>query len=205
MKNKLTKQDLIDFEEDIANEFNAGNIKAPVHSHYGNEEQLIKIFKGVNPQDWVFSNWRSHFHCLLKGVPKDKLKQDIIDGKSITLCYPEYKVFSSAIVTGVIPIALGAAMTAYREKSDEHVWVFVGDMTSETGSFYECAKYAHAWDLPITFIVEDNGKSVCTDTNKIWNLSENTWEGMDGKNSNIIHYKYENKYPHAGFGKRIQF
>ena len=45
----------------------------------------------------------------MKGVPKDILKQDIIDGKSITLCYPEFRIYSSAIVTGNIPIATGAA------------------------------------------------------------------------------------------------
>jgi len=206
---KYEKDDLIKFEEDVCNEFNQGKIRAPVHLHNGNEEQVLKIFEHVNPQDWVFSTWRSHYHCLLKGVPKDLLKKDIMAGKSITLCYPEFKIFSSAIVTGIIPIALGAAMNAFRRKSDEHVWCFVGDMTAETGAFFEAAKYAVSWNLPITFVVEDNGKSVCTVTKEVWNHQESFWHDFGSLNpkndSKVYYYKYETKYPHAGGGKRIQF
>ena len=43
----LNKQDLIDFEENIAKEFNNSKIKAPVHLYSGNEEESIKIFKNI--------------------------------------------------------------------------------------------------------------------------------------------------------------
>jgi TPP-dependent pyruvate/acetoin dehydrogenase alpha subunit len=203
MKNLLTKQELIDFEQDIAETFNSGLIKAPIHLYSGNEEQMIDIFKNIDETDWVFCSWRSHYQCLLKGVPKDILKQDIIDGKSITLCYPEFKIYSSAIVTGNIPIATGAAFDIKRKAKHNHVWCFVGDMTSETGTFYENHKYAVNHDLPITYIVEDNGKSVCSDTLAVWNIEELSYSKKDIPK--VIYYKYETKYPHAGSGKRIQF
>jgi pyruvate dehydrogenase E1 component alpha subunit len=203
MKNLLTKQELIDFEQDIAETFNSGLIKAPIHLYSGNEEQMIDIFKNIDETDWVFCSWRSHYQCLLKGVPKDILKQDIIDGKSITLCYPEFKIYSSAIVTGNIPIATGAAFDIKRKTKHNHVWCFVGDMTSETGTFYENHKYAVNHDLPITYIVEDNGKSVCSDTLAVWNIEELSYSKQDIPK--VIYYKYETKYPHAGSGKRIQF
>ena len=203
MKNLLTKQELIDFEVDIADAFNSGLIKAPIHLYSGNEDQMINIFKNINEDDWLFCSWRSHYQCLLKGVPKDVLKQDIIDGKSITLCYPEFKIYSSAIVTGNIPIANGTAFDIKRKGKDNHVWCFVGDMTSETGTFYENHKYALNHDLPITYIIEDNGKSVCSDTLSVWNIEELTYSKKDLPK--IIYYKYETKYPHAGSGKRIQF
>ena len=44
------------------------------------------------------SSWRSHYHCLLKGVPEDRLFDDICQGKSITLLYPEFNIYTSAIV-----------------------------------------------------------------------------------------------------------
>jgi pyruvate dehydrogenase E1 component alpha subunit len=203
MENLFTVQELIDFETDIADCFNASQIKAPVHLYNGNEQQMIDVFKNVQPNDWLFCSWRSHYQCLLKGVPPALLKQEILDGKSITLCFPEYKVYSSAIVTGSIPIATGMALDIKRKKESNHVWCFVGDMTSETGTFYENHKYAVNHDLPITFVVEDNGKSVCTDTRKVWNLEEATYakEGIP----KIIYYQYQTKYPHAGAGKRIQF
>jgi len=199
----MTKEELIAFEEDIANEFNAGNIKAPIHLYFGNEEKIIDIFKRIRPQDWVLCTWRSHYQCLLKGVPKEEVKKEIMEGRSITLCFPEHKIFSSAIVTGIIPIGVGIAMAAKKLGKDEKVYVFVGEMTSETGSMHENVKYARAHNLPIHFIIEDNGKSVCTDTRETWNMSKLTYE--DVNDDYITYYKYETKYPHAGAGKRVQF
>jgi TPP-dependent pyruvate/acetoin dehydrogenase alpha subunit len=202
MKNLLTKEQLVDFETDIANCFNNAMIKAPIHLYDGNEEQMINIFKNVEPEDWVFCSWRSHYQCLLKGVPQEQLKQDILDGKSITLCYPKYNIYSSAIVTGNIPIATGAALDIKRKGGTNHVWCFVGDMTSETGTFFENWKYAVNHDLPITYVIENNGKSVCTETGKVWNTNELYFAKETRK---IIYYEYQTKYPHAGAGQRIQF
>jgi len=199
---KFTKQELIDFETEIADVFNSGEIKAPIHLYNGNENDLISVFEMIKDDDWVFCSWRSHYQCLMKGVPPSLLKKDIKEGKSITLCYPEYKIYSSAIVTGIIPIATGLALDLKRKKSESKVWCFVGDMTSETGTFFENWKYSVNFDLPITFIIEDNNKSVCTDTRKTWNCEKLFFE--DEKNK-IIYYKYESIYPHAGAGKRIQF
>jgi pyruvate dehydrogenase E1 component alpha subunit len=162
----------------------------------------IDVFKLIKDEDWVFCTWRSHYQCLLKGVPPETLRADILKGKSITLCYPEYKIYSSAIVTGSIPISTGVALDIKRKGEKGHVWCFVGDMASETGTFFENYKYALNHDLPITFVVEDNNKSVCTDTRKVWGSNVLAF----GKNENkIIYYQYESKYPHAGAGKRIQF
>lgn len=202
MKDLLTKEQLVAFETDIANCFNNAMIKAPIHLYDGNEEQMIDIFKNVEPEDWVFCSWRSHYQCLLKGVPQEQLKKDILAGKSITLCYPEYNIYSSAIVTGNIPIATGAALDIKRKGGTNHVWCFVGDMTSETGTFFENWKYAVNHDLPITFVIENNGKSVCTETSKVWNTDELYFAKETRK---IIYYEYQTKYPHAGAGQRIQF
>jgi len=203
MNNLLTSNELIAFETDIADCFNAALIKAPVHLQDGNEDEMIEIFRMVQPADWLFCSWRSHYQCLLKGVPADQLKKDILAGKSITLCYPEYNIYSSAIVTGNIPIATGTALDIKRNGGTNHVWCFVGDMTSETGSFYENHKYAVNHDLPITFVVENNGKSVCTDTLAVWNQKELTYSKAGIPK--VIYYDYETRYPHAGAGKRIQF
>jgi pyruvate dehydrogenase E1 component alpha subunit len=197
-----TPEELVAFETEIGNCFNEGLIKAPIHLYDGNESQIIDVFKHVKDEDWVFCTWRSHYQCLLKGVSPERLKSDILKGKSITLCYPEYKIYSSAIVTGSIPISTGVAFDIKRKGQSGHVWCFVGDMASETGTFFENYKYALNHDLPITFVVEDNNKSVCTDTRKVWGSSSLAFGNNEKK---IIYYQYESKYPHAGAGKRIQF
>jgi pyruvate dehydrogenase E1 component alpha subunit len=140
---------------------------------------------------------------LLKGVPAAELRDRILEGKSISLCFPEYRIFSSAIVTGVLPIAVGTAMAIKRDGKDEKVFCFVGDMTSETGSFEECYKYARNFGLPIKFIIEDNGVSICTDTKAVWNMRRLTREGE--ANEHLHYYRYQSKWPHAGAGKRVQF
>ena len=201
-----TAEELIEFENEMAQCFNDARIKAPVHLYDGNEEPMIEVFKNNNigPEDWVLCSWRSHYQCLLKGVPKEKLKQAILDGRSISLCFKEQRVLSSGIVTGVLPIATGIALDIKRKGGTNRVYCFMGDMTSETGIAHECIKYARAHELPIHFIVEDNGKSVCTDTRATWNLEKLTYEGVNDEY--VTYYKYAlDKYPHAGAGTRVQF
>ena len=60
----LDKNDLINFEEKIAEKFNNAEIKAPVHLYYGNEDDIINIFQNIKIEDWVFCSWRSHYQCL---------------------------------------------------------------------------------------------------------------------------------------------
>ena len=195
--------DLINFETEIADLFNTAKIRAPVHLYYGNEERMIEIFRDVRPEDWVCCSWRSHYQCLLKGVPPAEVRAEILAGRSISLCFPQYRVVSSAIVGGIVPIAVGIALGLKRRGEPGRVHCFMGEMTSETGIAHESIKYSFNHKLPIRFIVEDNGKSVCTDTRESWNQPALTAE--QASHPMVVYYKYETKYPHAGAGVRVQF
>jgi pyruvate dehydrogenase E1 component alpha subunit len=199
----MTPEELILFETEIAETFNAGKIRAPVHLYYGNEKEMIEVFRDVKPQDWVFCSWRSHYQCLLKGVPREEVKAEILAGRSISLCFPKYRIVSSAIVTGILPIAVGMALGIKRRGETARVHCFAGEMTAETGAFHECLKYSTNHGLPIRFIIEDNGKSVCTDTRETWNQPVLTFE--NSRHPLVVYYKYQSKYPHAGAGVRVQF
>tara|TARA_S200000501_G_scaffold378288_1_gene440196 strand:- start:577 stop:1185 length:609 start_codon:yes stop_codon:yes gene_type:complete len=200
---KITPKSLIEFEKKIGDLFNKRKIRAPIHLYYGNEKQIIKVFKNINKNDWVFCSWRSHYQCLLKGVSEKKLIKSILDGNSISMCFPENNLVSSAIVGGILPIAIGVALGSKLKKNKSKVFCFIGDMTSETGIAHECIKYATNFNLPITFIIEDNNLSVCSNTRQVWGQKKLSYE--KSKNKKIKIYKYKNKYPHAGSGKRIQF
>ena len=202
-RNAWTAEDLIRFETEIADIFNQGRIRAPVHLASGNEKALIRIFRDVKPRDWVMCSWRSHYHCLLKGVPTERVRAEILSGRSISLCFPEYHIVSSAIVGGIVPIALGVALGIRRRGGRERVHCFLGDMAAETGIAHECMKYARNHRLPIRFIVEDNGLSVRTDTRAAWNQQVLSHERARGPS--VVHYRYRSKYPHAGAGVRVQF
>jgi TPP-dependent pyruvate/acetoin dehydrogenase alpha subunit len=204
MRTSFSVADLIAFEEDIAARFNDRQIRAPVHLYSGCEEPMIDVFeRHVEPDDWVLCSWRSHYQCLLKGVPPDEVRAAILDGKSISLCFPRHRILSSAIVGGVLPIAVGIAMGIKAEGGSNKVVCFMGEMTSETGIAHECIKYSTAHQLPILFVVEDNAHSVCTPTREAWNMPTLTFEAR--RPENVLYYSYRSKWPHAGSGVRINF
>jgi TPP-dependent pyruvate/acetoin dehydrogenase alpha subunit len=208
----VTADNLIQFEREIGDIFDSGAIKAPIHLYHGNEDKMIEIFKDINiEEDWICCTWRNHYQGLLKGIPENILKDNIIKGKSMVVTLPEYKFICSSIVGGIPSIAAGIALSLKLKNSQSKVWCWVGDMSAETGAFHEAYKYSLNHNLPITFIVEDNKKSVCTPTDLIWGRETPYFldsEYTDGiiRQQNLIYYQYDNKkYPHAGAGKRVQF
>ena len=81
------------------------------------------------------------------------------------------------MVGGVLPIAVGTAMSLKLKKDkSSKVFCFMGDMTAETGIAHESIKYSRNFKLPIHFIVEDNEKSVCTDTRESWGKKKLSFE-----------------------------
>ena len=68
MKKIWTPELLTEFEAKVAEKFNLGEIRAPIHLSDGTEDELINIFRDVKDEDWIFCSWRSHYQCLLKGV-----------------------------------------------------------------------------------------------------------------------------------------
>ncbi len=216
----VTKEELIAFEEDIANCFNTKQIHAPIHLYHGNEDHMMRVFENVKPNDWVCCTWRNHYQCLLKGVPKEELKRDILNGKSMVMTNLPYRIICSSIVGGIPSIATGIAWAEKLKGEGNRVWCFVGDMSAATGAWSEAHRYSLANDLPITFVIEDNEKSVETPTNKMWGKWHPSIEfskgGIPDNDDNpivsfypsdkVVYYRYENKkFPHAGAGMRVQF
>ena len=193
-----TSQQLKQYEIDAQKEWETGSVLGPVHLSKGNEEQLIEIFQYVHPKDWVFSTWRNHYHALLHGVPQDWLMNEIKKGRSMKVMNKEHNFVISAIVGGIIPQALGVALSLKRRKSKRKVWCFVGDMTFETGEFHLCHKYAQNFDLPLQFVVEDNNLSTNTPTDETWGKKQNVPD-------DVIYYEYERGFPHHGSGTWVLF
>lgn len=189
----MTAAELIAFEREVADAFEAKQIHAPIHLSDGNEEPLIALFRQIKPTDWVFSTWRAHFHALLHGVPRERVMAEILAGRSMLLHFPDYRFFTSAIVGGILPIACGVAAAAAK---GDRVWCFVGDMAASIGAFHEAHQYAMGHDLPIEFVIEDNGLATNTPTAVTWG-------------SHTLHkarrYRYKRSYPHVGSGVYIAF
>jgi pyruvate dehydrogenase E1 component alpha subunit len=184
---------LVAFENKVAAAFESRKIRAPVHLVGGNEEQVIAIFNDIKRTDWVLSTWRSHYHALLHGVPEKRVFDQIIAGRSMALHFPEYRFMTSAIMGGMLPIACGLAAAGNR------VWCFVGDMAATSGMFHEATQYAQGHNLPVKFVVEDNGLSTNTPTQQSWKPSGQFagWVSLS--------YKYQRTRPHCGSGVYVAF
>lgn len=195
----LNKQDLIDFEAEIAECYEKGMIKAPVHLRGGCEEELIEIFKDVKPDDYIYCYWASHLHCLLKGVPREELKAAILAGKSISLCFPEYKIFCSGIVGSLAGVAAGTALGLKRQGKGNRVWLFTGDMGAYCGVYSESKTYAGGYNLRVIYIEEDNGLSVMSPTEDVWGPAECS------DYPQYRYFEYKNTWPHSGINKKVSF
>lgn len=199
----MTADDLRAFEAGVAAAFERGGIRAPVHlCSEGQIEPLIEIFKNIRREDWVFSTWRWHYHALLHGVPRETLMDHLLSGGGMNFHSPEYRFFTSAIVGGCLPIAVGVAAAILRTSmyvpgKYPSVWVFVGDMTASIGTFHDATKYANGHHLPIHFVIEDNGLSTNTPTWETWGVMSLPMTG--------ICYSYERSVPHYGAKKAAGF
>jgi len=194
----ITPEELIDFETRVKEKYEKGEIGGPIHLSKNNEKELIEIFQYIHQEDWVFVPWRNHYQALLHGVDQDKLINSISDGNSMHTNNVKPNFYSSSIVGGIIPLALGTAMALKEQKSYKRVWCFVGDMTMETGIFHEAYKYAKNFDLPLNWVIEDNNMSVHTPTDLAWKNKQEVPK-------DVIYYSYEMGYPHHGTGNWVNF
>ncbi len=196
---------MIDFENQTKTDWEAGDLPCLLHLAGGNEEQLVEIFKEIRPGDWIFSTHRNHYHALLAGVPTDTVREKINNGDSMFVYSKEHNFFCSAVLAGCCGIAAGIAWAIRNDPEFSflsHPWVycFIGDGGEEQGHFYEAAMFVEANDLPCTFIIEDNNRSVDTPRD----ARRGDAKGLEHIFKCVRRYHYEPTYPHAGSGCKFQ-
>jgi TPP-dependent pyruvate/acetoin dehydrogenase alpha subunit len=195
----LTKQDLTDFENEIIKLWEDAKIPFPVHFSGGNEDQLIQIFKNIKKGDYIFSSHRNHYHYLLIGGYPENLKKIIIRGDSMHVFDKNFNFLTSAIVAGTAAIAAGVALALKKGGVKNKVWCFVGDGAEDEGHFYEAVRFVDGHNLPCTFIIEDNNRSVETPKSERYGNSEIKWPEC------VKRYNYKPLYPHVGTTKWVNF
>lgn len=224
MKKKWTVEGLMEFEDNLKDTFEKGEIRCPLHLSGGNERNLIYLFENIREEDYVIATHRNHFHYLLKGGDPTKLVDEILGlesginkgkARSMNVCDPSINFYSTAIIAGGCAIACGIGLSLKKDslikKSDvedikelkkidlSHIYCFIGDGAEDSGHFIEALRFTHARQLPITFIVEDNDYS--TNSTK-----KDRWQNYSAiSHENIIRYSYKRRFPHVGIGKRITF
>lgn len=148
---------------------NMHDIFVPVHLSLGQEVVADQIHKHIRPDDWLFSTHRNHAHYFAKGGDEQKLWDEIMGLESGLNCGfagsqgisdPSINFHASAIVGGLVGVAVGTAYALKMDKSDAIAVCCVGDGATEAGVFWESLNFAALHRLPICFVCENNGMSV---------------------------------------------
>jgi len=193
MRKQWTEEELIAFEDRIGDLYLDNKLPFLFHLSGGNEKELISIFENINEGDYVISNHRSHYHALLHGIPPEVVEDRILNGRSMFIYDRERNFFCSAIIGGTPAIAAGIAWALKRKGSKQKVWCFVGDGTEDNGHLYEAIRYVDGWDLPCTFVIENNDRSVEASNSERWGTAGD----YEWSSPSVWKYKYEITYPHA--------
>lgn len=168
----ITKSFLIrTVEERLLTLFQEGKLSGTVHTCIGQELIGATVSEFLNDNDLVLSNHRGHGHFLARNNNLEGFFAEIM-GKENGICggiggsqhfYTKNHI-SNGIQGGMTPIAAGIAMANKLQKNNEIVVCFIGDGTLGEGIIYEAFNIASLWDLPIVFVLENNGIAQSTAT-----------------------------------------
>jgi TPP-dependent pyruvate/acetoin dehydrogenase alpha subunit len=178
----LSKEKLLDvyrkmrtireFEERLHTEFAKGDIPGFVHLYAGEEAAGTGIMIHLNDKDRIASTHRGHGHCIAKGVDVKAMMCEIYGrangackGKGGSMHIADLSkgmMGANGILGAGAPLACGAALAA-KFRGDGSVGIsFVGDGGANQGTFLESLNLAAIWNLPVIFVVENNGYAEST-------------------------------------------
>jgi len=143
-----------------------GLIGGPVHLGVGQEAVAVGVAAELRKSDRVFGAHRSHSHVLSMGASVHRLFAEIL-GKETGLSrgmggsmhlwdQPNGFYGSVPIVSGTVPLAVGAALAAKIQGSGDVGLSYLGDGAVEEGVVHESLNLARMQNAPIIFVVENN-------------------------------------------------
>ena len=154
------------FEEVTADLLFNEEITWPTHLYIGQEAISAGVCESLEKSDYVFPTYRSHGVYLAKRACMNRLMAELFGkadgcsqgkGGSMHVVAPDVGVLgSTAIVSGNIPLAMGAALASTLRSDNRVSVVFFGDGATDEGYFYECLNFASIRDLPMIFVCENN-------------------------------------------------
>ncbi len=160
------------FEETALAAHKAGEIPGPLHVSLGQEAVAAGVCLNLRQDDRITSNHRGHGHALAKGAGVAGMMEELLGragghcrGKGGSMHIADFGVGmlgANGVVSGGIPIAVGAAQGLQMLGSDAVVACFFGDGAINRGPFLEGLNWAALYRLPVLFVCEDNGVAAFT-------------------------------------------
>ena len=155
------------FEEKAGEMYTKARIGGYCHLNLGEEATVVGFCEGLEPTDYVYTNYREHGYAIGRGISPEAVMAELFGketgcshgrGGSMHL-FDINKHFMGGygIVGGQIPLATGAAFAVAYRDSHEVVACQMGDGTTNGGPFYESLNLAKIYHLPIIYFVVNNG------------------------------------------------
>lgn len=159
-------------EERIIELYPTDVIQSPLHLSIGQESLAVGVCSGLSDEDQLFTTYRSHAYYLAKGGNLRGFMAELMgkesgccSGKGGSMHLADSTVNfmgTSAIVASTIPHAVGAAYSNKLRGNDNLVVCVFGDGAADAGIYHESINFASLHELPIVFVIEDNGLAVHT-------------------------------------------
>jgi TPP-dependent pyruvate/acetoin dehydrogenase alpha subunit len=171
------------FEETQSRVFKAGEQEGFTHLYLGEEAIAVGACLNLNPDDFITSTHRGHGHMIAKGGDFKKMMAELYGrstgqclGRSGSLHIADRSIGmlgANGIVGDGNPIAVGAGYSIRLRGTRQVVVSFFGDGASNQGTFHESLNMAASWDLPVVFVIENNGLSCGTLTASVCKVLQN--------------------------------
>ena len=161
-----------EFEERLHVDFGRGDIPGFVHLYAGEEAAAVGIMTHLHDLDRIASTHRGHGHCIAKGVDVHAMMAEIY-GKATGSCggkggsmhiadLSKGMMGANGILGAGAPLVCGAALAAKHLGHDGVAITFFGDGASNQGTVLESMNFAAVLNLPVIFVVENNGYAEAT-------------------------------------------
>ena len=161
------------FEEKAGQLYGLGLIGGFCHLYIGQEAVAVGLQSALDAQkDSVITGYRDHGHMLAYGIDPKLIMAELTGrgagiskgkGGSMHMFSVDHKFYGGhGIVGAQVPLGAGLAF-AHKYREDGGVCMaYFGDGASNQGQVYEAFNMASLWNLPIVFVVENNGYAMGT-------------------------------------------
>ncbi|MDP4284305.1 MAG: pyruvate dehydrogenase (acetyl-transferring) E1 component subunit alpha [Bacteroidota bacterium] len=154
------------FEEKAAELYSKEKIRGFLHLYVGEEAVAVGVINSLSTDDNILCTYREHGHALVRGISPGAIMAEMYGkkegcsmgrGGSMHLFDKKIKFFGgNAIVAGHLPVAVGMALAAKKQKKNEITCCFFGEGAAAEGEFHEAMNLAALWQVPVLFVCENN-------------------------------------------------
>lgn len=160
------------FEERCLRAYQQGKIGGFLHLYIGQEALAVGCCSVMQKTDHVITAYRDHGHALAVGMSPNELMAEMYGkatgcskgkGGSMHFFDPSRNFWGGhGIVGGQVPLGAGLAFALKYQEIPGACLTFMGDGAVNQGAVHETFNLAALWNLPVVFVIENNGYSMGT-------------------------------------------